>query len=60
MDLQASNVVEPADVLPFDVPAVDIASDGPAALVHLAIGILRVTAIAGLMSPLLLVVWIFS
>ena len=60
MDFQASTVVTRDDALTIRAPAADIASDGTSALVHLAIGMLRVSAIAGLMSPLLLVAWVFS
>ena len=60
MDLQASNVATPDDVLSFHGPAVDIAGVGASALVNLAIAMVRVSAVAALMSPLLLVVWLAS
>ena len=55
MDLQASTVVIPADILTFHAPAVDVAGVGASALVNLAIAMLRVSAVAGLLSPLLVV-----
>jgi hypothetical protein len=39
-------------------PSPDATGMGAAALVHLAIGLIRVSAIAGLASPLLLVAWL--
>ena len=60
MDLQASDAATPNDVLGFHGPAVDIAGVGVPALVSLAIAIMRISAAAALMSPLLLAVWLMS
>ena len=60
MDLQASNIAAPDNVLSFHDTAVDIAGVGASALVNLAIAMVRVSAVAALMSPLLLVVWLAS
>ena len=60
MDLQASNVARPDDVLAFHSASIDIAGAGASTLVTLAAAMLRVSAVATLMSPLLLVVWLAS
>lgn len=60
MDLQTSNVATPDDVLSFHGPAVDMGGVGASALVSVAIAMVRVSAVAALMSPLLLVVWLAS
>ena len=60
MDFQASTVVTRDDALTVRAPAVDTAGDETSPLVHLAIGMLRIAAIAGLMSPLLMVAWLVS
>ena len=60
MDLQTSNVATPNDVLSFHGSSVDIAGVGASALVNLAIAMVRVSAVAALMSPSLLVVWLAS
>ena len=58
MDLQASTVATADDVLTFHAPAVDVTAVGASTLVNLAVAMLRVSAVATLMSPLLLVVWL--
>jgi hypothetical protein len=60
MDLQAANVATPDDVLAFQSPSLDIADAGASTLVTLAVAMLRISAVATLMSPLLLVVWLAS
>ena len=60
VNLQVSNLATRDDILSFHGPAVDVAGVGASALVSLAIAMVRVSALAALMSPLLLVVWLTS
>lgn len=52
----SASVSVPDDVA--SAPSLDIAGVGASALAHLAVGLVRVSALAGLASPVLLVAWL--
>jgi hypothetical protein len=58
MDLPISANTNVTDDV-VSAPSLDVVGVGTSALVHLAIGLIRVSALAGLASPLLLIAWVF-